>query len=334
MTVPKSAAPGDARLRRRAVAAAAALGIMAFAAGSRAAQPTAVSGRAVGELTPSFPVLDVTGPHKGKSVCYVCESNGAPVVFAFFRHTGDETASLIRKLDELARVRGVRVVAVMIEGHDSQPWLERFAAENGITIPLTLLRNGKQDVAVKLYKLDPAASNTILVSAKRKVVANLVNANALDFATVVNAVARVAADPTGLPRIDARGIQSLVGRNKGKVVLLHFWATWCAPCLVEFPALVKLHAAYKARGLEVIAISLNDLAESQAVMRFVHTHNPAFPVFMTGTVGDKFYRAIDERWSSGLPLTMMYDRTGKLRRFRDGARTFTQFEQDVQALLD
>ena len=166
--------------------------IAASAPDCLAAQPNTVSGRAVGEMTPSFPVLAVTGPHKGKSVCYICESNGAPLVLAFFRETGDETASLAGKLDDLAKDRNLRVVAVMIEGPDSRPWLEKFAEENRITIPLTVFRNGKHDVAMKLYKLNASVSNTILVSAKRNVTANFVDVKVQDFGRVTNAVSRVA----------------------------------------------------------------------------------------------------------------------------------------------
>jgi hypothetical protein len=166
--------------------------LMTFGPPSAAAQAKVVSGLAVGAITPSFPVLDVTGPHKGKSVCYVCESQDAPVVFAFFRQTGNETASLIKKLNELAsQNQDIKVVAVVIEGQESQPWLERLAEENAITIPLTVLRNGKDDVAVKVYKLNLSARNTILVSAKRKVVANLVNVNAENFKLVTNGVSKV-----------------------------------------------------------------------------------------------------------------------------------------------
>jgi peroxiredoxin len=167
------------------------LSVTAFDPGCLAAQSNAVSGRAVGEMTPSFPVLNVTGPHKGKLVCYVCESKGAPVVFAFFRQTGDETASLVKKLNELAQKQDLRVVAVIMEGQDSQPWLKKFADENGITMHLTILRNGKDDVAVNLYKLNRTVSNTILVSAKHKVTANLVNVNAQNFGTLTDAVSRV-----------------------------------------------------------------------------------------------------------------------------------------------
>jgi thiol-disulfide isomerase/thioredoxin len=84
-----------------------------------------------------------------------------------------------------------------------------------------------------------------------------------------------AADQSTLPKITGKGIQSLVAKNKGKVVLLHFWATWCPPWADEFPALVKVYTAYKTRGLEVIAVSLNDFSEMQDVMSFVHEQKKA-----------------------------------------------------------
>ena len=179
-------------MRRPLVVLIVVLSLMTFGPRCLAGQSKTVSGLAVGEMTPSFPVLAVTGPHKGKEVCYVCEFIGAPTIFAFFRQTGDEMASVIKKLNELARRnQDIRVVAVVIEGQESQPWLEKFAQENGITIPLTVLRNGKDDVAVKVYKLNASVSNTILMSVKRKVAANLVNVNAENFKMLTNTVSKV-----------------------------------------------------------------------------------------------------------------------------------------------
>jgi hypothetical protein len=153
-----------------------------------------VSGRAVGETTPSFPVLDVTGPHQGKTICYVCESGEAPVVFAFFRQTGDEMASLLKQLDQLARQnKDLIVVVVMTEGPNSQAWLKKFAQDNAIAIPLTVLRKGTEDVAMKLYKLNPSARNTILVNVKRRVTANLVDVSTENFKMVTSAAAKVLA---------------------------------------------------------------------------------------------------------------------------------------------
>lgn len=175
-------------MHRALLAFMAASSIAASAPVCLAAQADAASGRAVGEVTPSFPVLAVTGPHKGKSICYVCESNGAPLILAFFRQTGDETARLTTKLDEIARKQNVRVVAVIVEGQDSHAWLEKFAEEHHITMPLTVLRDGQNDIAAKVYKLNPSVSNTILVSAQRKVTANFVNLKTQQFSRLTNAV--------------------------------------------------------------------------------------------------------------------------------------------------
>jgi len=163
--------------------------VIAVGAPCFAGQSTTVSGLAVGELTPSFPVLAVSGPHKGKEVCYVCEFMGAPTIFAFFRQTGDDMASVVKRLDELSRRNtGLRVVAISIEGQDSQPWLEKFAQENGIAIPLAVLRNGTHDIAMKVYKLNANMDNTILMSVERKVAANLVNVTAENFTLLTDAI--------------------------------------------------------------------------------------------------------------------------------------------------
>src|SRR5207245_4206477 len=52
---------------------------------------------------------------------------------------------------------------------------------------------------------------------------------------------------------------------RGKPVLLNFWATWCAPCRVEMPWLVELHEKYRAQGLQIIGVSLDDSGSTQEV---------------------------------------------------------------------
>ena len=179
---------------RRSLLVALIVGLSSIALGAPclAGQSKTVSGLAVGELTPSFPVLAVSGPHKGKEVCYVCEFIRSPKIFAFFRQTGDEMASVVKKLDELARRnRDIRVVAISIEGQNSQPWLETLAQENSIAIPLAVLRNGKDDIAMKVYKLNANVNSTILMSVERRVAVNLVNVNAENFKMLTNAISKV-----------------------------------------------------------------------------------------------------------------------------------------------
>jgi thiol-disulfide isomerase/thioredoxin len=142
-----------------------------------------------------------------------------------------------------------------------------------------------------------------------------------------------AADWSKIPPISDKEVKSLVAKNKGKVIVLNFWATWCPPCVEEFPALVKLYKAYNAKGVEVIGVSLNDVEELKDVQAFLRKQNPPFPIYLAGSVEDAFYQSIDKRWESEMPLTMIYGKDGKLRYFHNEGRTYAQFEKDVQSLL-
>lgn len=65
---------------------------------------------------------------------------------------------------------------------------------------------------------------------------------------------------------------------KGKVVLINFWATWCAPCVGEMPALAKTYVKYKDRGFEIMAVSTDDANERDKVREFARSHALPFPV--------------------------------------------------------
>jgi len=155
-----------------------------------AAAPAVQSGRAVGAMTPSFRVLDVTGKYKGQSTCYVCEYGNAPTILAFFRQTGDETAKLIVKLNQLASqmsAKDLKAVAVLVEGPDATVWLEKLAQDQSIKIPLVVLANGPKDLGVRLYKINTDVDNTFLVNNKRAVTANFVNINDASFQQIADA---------------------------------------------------------------------------------------------------------------------------------------------------
>ncbi len=155
-----------------------------------------VSGRQVGAMTPSLRVIDVTGKYKGQDTCYVCEYGAAPTLIGFFNKPSDQAADLIVKLDSLVKSqKNLKGFVVMTEGADTKEWLEKLAADKGIQIPLVYFAKGNQDLGMRLYKLAPAADNTILVNDNRQVVANFVNINGSTFTQVQDAAVKMLASP-------------------------------------------------------------------------------------------------------------------------------------------
>ena len=120
-----------------------------------------------------------------------------------------------------------------------------------------------------------------------------------------------------LTPVDEGAYQKLLAANKGKVVLVDFWATYCTPCRAETPKLVALASKLSARGLQLITVSADEPEQEAAAVKFVadqHVPGPAY--IRKAKDDDKFINFVDPKWSGALPALFIYDRTGhKVRSF-------------------
>src|SRR5260221_1127281 len=85
-----------------------------------------------------------------------------------------------------------------------------------------------------------------------------------------------AAPPQSAPNValqTADGETVLLSAYKGKVVLVDFWASWCVPCKTSFPALDSLYTEYQRRGLEVLAVNLDERRRDAATFLGDHPHH-------------------------------------------------------------
>ena len=120
----------------------------------------------------------------------------------------------------------------------------------------------------------------------------------------LGAAAGAPAPPFELPRADG-GSDSLAS-YAGRVVLLHFWATWCPPCRRELPALAALRAALGAEGLTVLAISV-DAGSPEAVERFAAARAPGLAVLLDPR------EEVARRYGVGAyPTSVVIDRSGRV----------------------
>jgi len=107
-----------------------------------------------------------------------------------------------------------------------------------------------------------------------------------------------------LPRLDATGDLSLASL-KGKAVVLNFWASWCAPCRDEVPALEKAWQRYRGNGLVVVGIDQQDV--SGDARRFADKYGISYPIVRDGPG-----KTVARYGLTGVPETFFVDRMGKI----------------------
>ena len=127
-------------------------------------------------------------------------------------------------------------------------------------------------------------------------------------------------------RTDFNGARIDLASFRGKVVLLDFWATWCASCQVEMPVFVQWQRDYGSRGLQIIGISMDD--DPASARRITTKFRLNYPVAMGDEKLGELYGGV-----LGLPLTYLIDKHGIIRAKFQGETDLKIIEQQLKALL-
>ena len=128
-----------------------------------------------------------------------------------------------------------------------------------------------------------------------------------------------------LKALDGRTVR--LSDYRGRAVVLNFWATWCAPCRVEMPWLEELSRQYRAQGIEVVGISMDDPGQEAAVRKFVRERNVDYTILLgNDAVGDAYGGA------RLLPQTFFLDRDGRIVKSTVGITTRDDLESNIREL--
>jgi Thiol-disulfide isomerase and thioredoxins len=131
----------------------------------------------------------------------------------------------------------------------------------------------------------------------------------------------------GIARADLKGTRVDLKNLRGKVILLNFWATWCAPCLIEMPVFNEWQQQYVGQGLQVIGISMDD--DAAPVRKAIAKLKVGYPVAMGDAKLGEQYGGV-----MGLPLTYLIDRRGVVRARFQGETDPKVIERQLKQMLE
>lgn len=135
-------------------------------------------------------------------------------------------------------------------------------------------------------------------------------------------------EPVILEDIDASGVAELAKNNSDRLRLINVWATWCAPCVAEFPDLVTLSQRLGTRPFEMVTISMDNPKMKEQAIKFLENQQAVPPnalkrrlvkegrktlnFIYSGASTDAIIKALDTEWKGPLPFTVIVAPGGKI----------------------
>ena len=129
-----------------------------------------------------------------------------------------------------------------------------------------------------------------------------------------------------VPTLNLAGLTDMLAKNKGKVIMLNFFATWCPPCRVEIPELVSVRKKYSEKNVLIISLSLDE--DAKVVPPFVEKMKMTYPVFMADRDIAKAFKI------SQIPHNAFYSKDGQLILSEPGMVDAEMVEMVFKKLLE
>ena len=126
-------------------------------------------------------------------------------------------------------------------------------------------------------------------------------------------------EPVTLELITEAGIKDLLKNNSDKLRLINVWATWCGPCVTEFPDFITMNRMYRGRDFEFVTISADEPTKKEKALQFLKKKQASNTNYIFN-IDDKYklIEAIDPKWQGALPYTILVEPGGKIVYAKQG----------------
>lgn len=136
--------------------------------------------------------------------------------------------------------------------------------------------------------------------------------------------------------IDDKWLNEKIRNRNDKILFINVWATWCQPCVEEFPDLVQIHNEYKDSGFEFLSVSVDLISEIDSKVKpFLKEQNAVFQtVIADEKKAENIINLLNEDWSGAIPATIIYDKKGNQKSFIIGAHSFESFKRSIDSIME
>jgi peroxiredoxin len=137
-------------------------------------------------------------------------------------------------------------------------------------------------------------------------------------------------EPVKLEMASSDEIKALRANSAGKLLLVNFWATWCEPCLAEFPEIQKMVRTYKKRPLQIVTVSINSPDELKFVQSFLgEQHAVSRNLLFDGKDPADAVTAFGTGWTGGVPYTVLISPSGEVLFKTQGAMNVVEVRRAI-----
>jgi len=128
-------------------------------------------------------------------------------------------------------------------------------------------------------------------------------------------------------------LKELIDSYRGeKAVLVNVWATWCAPCVEEFPDIVEIQRTYEDE-LRVIFVSTDFPDNRDGALKFLKEHQVDWTTYFKTGKDEPFIEAISSEWSGAMPFTKIINKQGEVVASWEQAASFSKFDKHVKKAI-